>query len=472
MGFYSFYRVIKDIFCTLFGKKFFKIVLISLIFIFIIMCFSSSSFCSFSLHSSKYDIDVTFPYEGNENYHYYVFIKPITGTSNSEAIEISAVVSTTPIVCSKNEKFENLISVSPLDNGVIVRSVTRTTFGNPSNLEYIVQDFIDDYYSDFDFDYNAANSSITSCTIKGYFEDFPEVMTNSYILSNSGDVIVGEIPINTPKFGNSKEELESGNFDYIKIYYNDIDIINDYFVFSIYEGIQIDTDLYDYVAKTSFKLDMHSSYNTVEGDYYLIPKEKLGVSFDNNKHYLFRLTDRISSDTIYDDIEFTVVGRTDSEIIQDKEDEQTGVIREQTEAINEQTNVIKDTSDKIFSDEYDESQISIDTELSDDIDSSSYTNFITAIINAIKNAVTGNWDTVEQISLPLPFVDESIVLKSDLMSSYIPSVLKVLINAFWMFLFGKYIFKFALAMVSSLKSGEILDGKMNLNDEVITSSML
>lgn len=125
-----------------------------------------------------------------------------------------------------------------------------------------------------------------------------------------------------------------------------------------------------------------------------------------------------------------------------------------------------------FSNDYDEGNISIDTSSSDNVSDSNYTNFITALIESVNEAVTGDWSTVEEVEIPFGIVEGHITYRSDMVSAHIPNALKLLINTFWMFIFGMYIFKFGLNLVSWLKSGQILEGSGFTQDEVITSSML
>lgn len=162
----------------------------------------------------------------------------------------------------------------------------------------------------------------------------------SFIFSNhiiydeeSGEEIFKPVlPFQNPSFHNKKEELETGNFDYLRINYNDFDIFNDSLIFTVYDGYKIDEENYNYLPKTSFKLNFGCEYDTVEGDYFLIPKEKLNIKFENENRFLFKLTDSLNSDaTTYDEIEFIVSNRTDGEIIKDKQDITNDKLDEQIE---------------------------------------------------------------------------------------------------------------------------------------------
>lgn len=127
---------------------------------------------------------------------------------------------------------------------------------------------------------------------------------------------------------------------------------------------------------------------------------------------------------------------------------------------------------RFWSTDYDEEDAIIDDTLSTSVDDNTYTNFITDLIDSINNAVTCDWSQVEEVEIPFGLVDASVTYKSDMISSHLPNVLTLLINGFWMYLFGIYIFKFALNLVNWLKSGDILEGGKFGNNEVITSTML
>lgn len=61
-------------------------------------------------------------------------------------------------------------------------------------------------------------------------------------------------------------------------------------------------------------------------------------------------------------------------------------------------------------------------------------------------------------------------IPSNIVSSHLGN-LSALVEAFWYFVFGIYLFRFVSNLIHKIKSGDILNGYTNDN-EIITSSML
>lgn len=66
-----------------------------------------------------------------------------------------------------------------------------------------------------------------------------------------------------------------------------------------------------------------------------------------------------------------------------------------------------------------------------------------------------------------------LVLSSDLISKYLPasSFISTIIGGLWVYLFGRYLWKNAFNILSSVKDGSILDGNLGV-DEVISDKLL
>lgn len=303
-----------------------------------------------------------------------------------------------------------------------------------------------------------------------------------------------------PFFLTTQEELSSGKFDILKIDAGSLDYYEDSLVLNIYDLYDMGDGVYSDYIKKSFLLDSSSSYFTANNlqVYYYIPQSNLGIDISNGKRYKFELKEK-GGNTVYSSVTFEVGGLTTEEEIKNTEGEQLETSKGIWETIKELLSYINPFSENFFayklvdliiqgfqgffdmigdffskfwSTDYDEEDVTIDDGLSSDIDESTYTNFITDLIESIDTAVTGDWSTVEEVEIPFGIVDASVTYKSDMISSHIPNVLILLINTFWMFLFGMYIFKFALNLVNWLKSGDILEGGKFGNNEVITSTML
>lgn len=254
-------------------------------------------------------------------------------------------------------------------------------------------------------------------------------------------------------------------------------------------GLDTSNPIYYYSDTVTLLNDYYNTYNYDDGisvSYINVKQSELSIDFKNDVTYIFVLSSSASSlggawtinplvfslESVFDVVQFTVGGLTDEDIANNRYNNLINSMNKTDDAIKDVNNTMKDTSDKLFSDEYDESQIQISTETSDSVDGSSITNFVTTLLQNIQNIATGNWNSVETINIPLGFVDENIEFRSDLMSSHIPQPLQVLINVFWMYLFGMYIYKYTSKLIDWLKSGDVLNNKEMSANEVITSSML
>lgn len=179
-----------------------------------------------------------------------------------------------------------------------------------------------------------------------YFTDILDFSTDnfsngSFVYSNFDfkytDGTIVHPSDNQPKFENpcfltTKEELESGKFDLLKIDAGSLDYADDKFVLNIYDVYDLDSNITNNYIKKSFLLDVKSSYLYVANLnlYYHIPRDKLGIDISNFKKYCFELKEK-NSDKIYSSVTFTISGLTFEEEINNKQDEQTNAIKENTE---------------------------------------------------------------------------------------------------------------------------------------------
>lgn len=150
--------------------------------------------------------------------------------------------------------------------------------------------------------------------------------------------------------------------------------------------------------------------------------------------------------------------------------------QQQTDAIKDQTEQDKQFYDDLLSDQYDENVIG-DTiggvsSSTDDVDYSQYSGLFSTIFGKFSSAISGDYSSVDNISIPIPFTQGNLNITSDILYNIIKgSFIYTFLQIVWYFIFGMYIFKFSNNLVRSIKSGKILNGFEN-NDEVITSTML
>lgn len=396
MGFYSIYRIIKDIVRTLFGNKFWKtILIIGLVLLFLFnftkVFAASDSPNAFTEEEKKWIVSILEDHpEYTQFFCHHAWNSTIVYFINST---------------SSSDKFYLL---------------GETLYCTNPNLTW------------YKYTYSSTGLSWSGSSKNGH-----KCFSNAYDRYCSADIyadsIFSEISYKStyakyeePHILNTAEDLATGKFDYLLITPGSLtrdkelgirihqilkgshDLDND--------GVKEEYEYYD----TLFKLQLNNNntyYKDVNGKKcYQIPRDKLGISFKNENTYIIEIVndidgnDLITPDTfeLYSSVRFTIGGLTAADeesnrynnLIQSNKD-QTDAIKDQTNAIKDQTDAIKDTSDKIFSDDYDESKIDISTSESDKVDGTKVTNFVTSLLQNIQNIATGNWNSVETISIPL-----------------------------------------------------------------------
>lgn len=135
---------------------------------------------------------------------------------------------------------------------------------------------------------------------------------------------------------------------------------------------------------------------------------------------------------------------------------------------------INQSTDRILSDDVDESDVNIDSSSVDSVDSSNVTNFLSSIVNTFTDFVTSYDDSANyDISIPFGFVDDNLELTSEQINDFYHqhSALSVIITGFWTFLFGKYVWSYSYKFIMYLKNGDFLNGK-DMKGEAITSELL
>lgn len=165
--------------------------------------------------------------------------------------------------------------------------------------------------------------------------------SNVNVYYTTGELYKESTENNFPSFITSKDELESGNFETLKIDAGDLDYsdASGRFLLNIYLGTYIDDNIYNYSIQKTILLEYSSSYlyqNNLDL-YYYIPCDKLGIDLSNGKRYMFELKEK-GGDTVYSSVEFTVTGLTledeknnYDDLTHQKMDEQTAAIKESNE---------------------------------------------------------------------------------------------------------------------------------------------
>lgn len=158
-------------------------------------------------------------------------------------------------------------------------------------------------------------------------------------------------------------------------------------------------------------------------------------------------------------------------------------IREQKN-VQDITNSITDSTDKINNSITDstvsDDSMNVDTSNMNFEDKEGVDNFFTFLLNFIKDSFLAIDDTVEIIELPMPYTNSKIILRSDMVSSFIKgTILETYINLFWYFIFGTALIMFSFRIISWFTSGKLaeegvysLSEYLEFNNIIIKASMM
>lgn len=139
---------------------------------------------------------------------------------------------------------------------------------------------------------------------------------------------------------------------------------------------------------------------------------------------------------------------------------------------NQITGSIEESTDKILDDTVDENNMNIDTSAVDSVDDTNVFDLLYKMSDIFTKAFTYDNNEVSTIDIPIRD-NSSITLSSDLISKYLPasSLISTLLGGLWLFIFGKYLWSNAFNIIESVKSGDVLDGQISV-DEVISDKLL
>lgn len=224
---------------------------------------------------------------------------------------------------------------------------------------------------------------------------------------------------------------------------------------------------------------MNTNYRFINGglgDAYIFTGDDISTWTIQNFHIPTVLIN-YKSNILYDFVNSEDEEQTNS--IVGAINQQTNSINQQTNTIQEQTQVIQETQDFISNTTVQDSTMSVDTS-SMSVNTSNVDNFFTGFLNTVKNAFTGIDTTVETVSFPIPFTEQSITLRSDAISSHIINTpLYTLLQTFYWFYFGRYIIMLIKRIFDWLASGKMVDEGvfsfiewLDIHNEIIKAYML
>lgn len=122
----------------------------------------------------------------------------------------------------------------------------------------------------------------------------------------------------------------------------------------------------------------------------------------------------------------------------------------------------------VLDDSIDDSSFNINTDF-DDLETASIYNFVDVFFSSLRTVFTYNLDEREIVELPVPYVNKVIRVPSDLVYRHIYSTqLHDLIYIVYMIIFELYLFRFSFNIVNKFKSGEFMEGSMQMHDSIIS----
>lgn len=461
MGYYSFYKIIKDIIRTIFGSKFFKYLIIIIILLILLFLTSNNSYGAYevSTHGVVFNISDNFI----SNNPYYVIL-----------------VSDNPIY---NNYYSRVIrSNSP---------ITVNTSNNSSNYYYYYNnnnDGITSYYGTLSstashFNNNDFASIPSTGNEIGFSTEsstFSIIFANHNIINTYDNSVIYNSSIFTyPYFTPSATDIQDLNFENLFVELGDYNLSENKLylhALEITNSVPENDEVLYYYSDNVFNLDSKSIYYKQFLDttnyYFSIPKSS--INFGVDKSYLLVLTDKkfleMNSIGLYEKNEtegfFDVVLVDTSGIVTESE-----VINNNLNNINNNMNPNSPINNQLES----STDESIDTNLNFNNQNSTLNNlnngFFTRLTSLLNNMIDydSNVDTV--VSIPYPNSNKTLDLHSNMISSNLSNVLQLLISAFWFYVFGFYMFKFINKIYIAVTSGSILDTFSN-NDEAITNNML
>lgn len=462
MGYYSIYKIIKDIIKTIFGRKVWKYTLIILIafIVFFIMgvkgVFATSS--DFYINTEFGDIKLP-NWIVESDYNWAFSISPISG---SQLYNFAFVVSDSNIYSYNGGTYYSYLQGTSTSN---IRNFAYKNNGGAdfSTIKNSIENSVADYR------YNSCY--LTSATFNY------QTLTNTDILSFVDGSVFFSANVSmqkNPSFYN-KENFVDFSADSLIIYPNDYGITDTLYLhmLTVDSTVSDDSNTYYYYSQRVFALNNNNKYfgiiNTV--NYYNIPRYVF--SLEANKKYIFFLSD--SDTSINNSVGLYDYSNDFDGFVLEPTTEQMPIGNTITDNQQKQNDKLNNIDNLLNNDSVDDNtNDDIDNSLNKDTTTDSdmlVTSFFTRLADIITNLADYNLQEDTQIILPVPFTSGSIVLHSNYLYTYLSSAFKVIIQGFWYYLFGFYIFKFVNKIYISIKSGNILDG-VSSSDEIITNDML
>lgn len=427
MGFYSIYKIIKDVIRTLFGNKFLKLILIVCIgSILIILVNNSNVFASFSI--SYGDKTLTVTDEWIEKFPYYAFYDFDDSGANlmGNYICSNSPLTITPIYRSNDSSIIDYYLIESTDlNGI------KSSFS--TDLQWEIN--------------NCSDINLNDISSFPYYGSAPNFVYSNYnIYTNKGDLVHSSDAFTPPTLNNSISELENLSFNNFSISANSftqqmIDNPDEPLVMLFYNrslsNSQNTDGLYPIKEKYFYKESIYfDKENSTDTNYiFKYPIFRSGVFFNIGSTYEIKLAKRVylseyntwGYDYFANSYTFTVSSNVTQDYInqlnqqtatstdEDNHQDQLDAINNQTNAIENQTQSIDNINNSITDSNVDNSSINLPTDNTNDPTQSGVDNIFQTIYNSFTSG------TAQDIVFPIPFSNNNLTIQPNYVSNMLGS---------------------------------------------------
>ena len=257
----------------------------------------------------------------------------------------------------------NLITIDYLQDG---SKCTYLTYGGFYLINVNSQYRIDSTNNWYLYRTLDSGMTITSVNISDYssvyYSNF-DIIDSNNLIYYSGSPLLPEAPtVETPTIMNSSTTWDTGIYDYIVVYSNDLigESWQDFYLLAYDYSSEDTAENLSIYPKKVIPLENGTSspyYTSTSEDYgyvFYIPTSSLGLTFNNNHNYALKLAfkknvdyegEQVSTYDYFYTYKFTVANLTEEEIIQNKQDVMNSLLEEQQEILKEQNEAIKEQTE-------------------------------------------------------------------------------------------------------------------------------
>lgn len=399
-----------------------------------------------------------------DSYYYFLYY---SHSNNNNSNNLNCLFSETPMTVAYSPNNDGTYTFS---SSTGVKSFSGGTSGNFS------------YAQRYWLNYNFENSlpPVASDTGAIYFYNNANYVDKTYysnhdIKDASGNIVFDNTTFFSPHFDNITE-IEQGYPDGVIIsrgsYSQDETLY--FHLLKITNTIKDDSNTIYYYSPKIFALNKDSKYfRTYDADienkysYYFINRSAL--SLDTNSSYLYVLSNSSESYTNSYGILQPDIPAGIYDVIQS---DTTGVITSQ-DSTNDKIQNIDDTlnDNNVSSDTETNIEDSLKFDNKNDGLNNLNNGFFSRLTSMLSNLLGYNLSDDTSVSIPFPNSEKHLILHSKDIHDHVNGAIRVIINAFWIYVFSYYLWKFINKIYISVSSGNILDS-FSSSGEAITNDML